>query len=202
MALLTVMGLYNYDNTIFDNLYLPTGVDREKMIDTIIIESAELECIYPAPGFLKKAISLWSATRAMSWDRFYNATLLEYNPIENYDRQETETTTGNREHSGKDTSVLSAQSSTNELNKTAGFDSINLVDKESTIASGTESNSNELTHGEKIADVGSRTLRVHGNIGVTTSQAMLESELDISKKINIYDYIADEFKKRFCIMIY
>jgi len=202
MALLTVMGLYEYDNTIFENLYLPTGVDREKMIDTIILESAELECIYPAPGFLKKAISLWSATRAMSWDRFYHATLLEYNPIENYDRQESETTTGNREHSGKDTSVLSGQSSTNELNKTAGFDSANMVDRESTTASGTESNSNELTHGEKISDEGSRTLRVHGNIGVTTSQAMLESELDISKKINIYDYIAEEFKNRFCIMIY
>lgn len=43
--------------------------------------------------------------------------------------------------------------------------------------------------------------RLYGNIGVTTSQQMLQSELDIARW-NIYEHIADLFCEEFCIMVY
>lgn len=234
MALLTVMGLYNYDNTIFDNLMLPDGVDKPTLVNNIILETAELECIYPTPVFLKTAIGLWSNVQFLTWDRVYDAMNLDYNPIENYDRQETETTTGTRAHSGKDTTVRSgtvsetgsttestqgtASESGTTTNKIAGFDSTTLVDHDSSTGSntrqasdsstgsstrsGTDSSTQELTHGEQIADSGSRTSRIHGNIGVTTNQQMLQSELDIAPNLNIYQYITADFRKRFCIEVY
>lgn len=234
MALLTVMGLYNYDNTIFDNLMLPDGVDKPTLIDNIVLETAELECIYPTPVFLKTAIGLWSNVQFLTWDRVYSAMNLDYNPIENYDRQETETTTGTRAHSGKDTTTRSgtvsetgsttastqgtASESGTSTNKIAGFDSTTLVDHDSSTGSntrqasdsstgsstrsGTDSSTQELTHGEQIADSGSRTSRIHGNIGVTTSQQMLQSELDLAPNLNIYQYITADFRKRFCVEVY
>ena len=234
MALLTVMGLYNYDNTIFDNLMLPDGVDKPTLVDNIILETAELECIYPTPVFLKTAIGLWSNVQFLTWDRVYTAMNLDYNPIENYDRQETETTTGTRAHSGKDTTTRSgtvsetgsttgstqgtASESGTTTNKIAGFDSTTLVDHDSSTGSntrqasdsstgsstrsGSDSSTQELTHGEQIADSGSRTSRIHGNIGVTTSQQMLQSELDLAPNLNIYQYITADFRKRFCVEVY
>lgn len=234
MALLTIMGLYNYDNTIFDNLMLPDGVDKPTLVNNIVLETAELECIYPTPVFLKTAIGLWSNVQFLTWDRVYTAMNLEYNPIENYDRQETETTTGTRAHSGKDTTVRSGtvsetgsttgstQGTVSEsgttTNKIAGFDSTTLVDHDSSTGSntrqasdsstgsstrsGTDSSTQELTHGEQIADSGSRTSRIHGNIGVTTSQQMLQSELDLAPNLNIYQYITADFRKRFCVEVY
>lgn len=234
MALLTVMGLYNYDNTIFDNLMLPDGVDKPTLVDNIVLETAELECIYPTPVFLKTAIGLWSNVQFLTWDRVYSAMNLDYNPIENYDRQETETTTGTRAHSGKDTTTRSgtvsetgsttgstqgtASESGTTTNKIAGFDSTTLVDHDSSTGSntrqasdsstgsstrsGTDSSTQELTHGEQIADSGSRTSRIHGNIGVTTSQQMLQSELDLAPNLNIYQYITADFRKRFCVEVY
>lgn len=234
MALLTVMGLYNYDNSIFDNLMLPDGVDKPTLIDNIVLETAELECIYPTPVFLKTAIGLWSNVQFLTWDRVYTAMNLEYNPIENYDRQESETTTGTRAHSGKDTTTRSgtvsetgsttastqgtASESGTTTNKIAGFDSTTLVDHDSSTGSntrqasdsstgsstrsGSDSSTQELTHGEQIADSGSRTSRIHGNIGVTTSQQMLQSELDIAPNLNIYQYITADFRKRFCVEVY
>lgn len=234
MALLTVMGLYNYDNTIFDNLMLPDGVDKPTLVGNIILETAELECIYPTPVFLKTAIGLWSNVQFLTWDRVYSAMNLDYNPIENYDRQETETTTGTRAHSGKDTTTRSgtvsetgsttgstqgtASESGTTTNKIAGFDSTTLVDHDSSTGSntrqasdsstgsstrsGTDSSTQELTHGEQIADSGSRTSRIHGNIGVTTSQQMLQSELDLAPNLNIYQYITADFRKRFCVEVY
>ena len=206
MALLTVMGLYNYDPTIFDSMVLPVGMDKPKLINQIILETAELEVIYPAPGFFKTAVGLWSATRNLSWDRIYKASLLEYNPIENYDRQETETITGTQAHSGKDTTTNTGTSSGSgsDTNKIAGFDSITLVDHDSstTTASSTASGTTELTHGEQIADSHTKTSRIRGNIGVTTSQQMLEQEIAVTDKLNIYDVITNDFKNRFCILVY
>ena len=43
--------------------------------------------------------------------------------------------------------------------------------------------------------------RIHGNVGVTTSQMMLQSELDISAW-NIYEHITDLFLNEFVIPIY
>lgn len=226
MAMLTIMGMYDYDSTIFDSLTLPTGLDRASAIDAIVLECAELECLYPSVPFLKRAIGIWSATMQSSFNRVWSAMNLEYNPIENYDRQEDETTTGTRQHSGQDvTSGTSSNNRTtadsreitdsgNVLNKIAGFDASALVDHDSGTSSrsGTDTGSGtdnttgtertELTHGEKIADAGTRTSRIHGNIGVTTSQKMLESELDLIPRLNFYRYLAEEFKRRFCILVY
>ena len=41
----------------------------------------------------------------------------------------------------------------------------------------------------------------HGNIGVTTTQQMIKEEVDVAD-INIYQIIIDDFKQRFCIMVY
>ena len=43
--------------------------------------------------------------------------------------------------------------------------------------------------------------RIHGNIGVTTSQQMLQAELDIAQW-NLYEHITDLFLSEFVIPIY
>ena len=214
MAMLTIMGMYDYDNTIFDSLTLPEGLNKATAIDEIVLECAELECLYPSVPFLKRAVGIWSATMQSSFSRVWSAMNLEYNPIENYDRQEDETTTGTRQHSGQDV-TSGSNSDTRTIsdngsvqNKIAGFDASALVDHDSGTSSrsGTDSTTGtdrtELTHGEKIADAGTRTSRIHGNIGVVSSQQMLESELDLIPRLNFYKYLAEEFKRRFCILVY
>ena len=58
-------------------------------------------------------------------------------------------------------------------------------------SSGQENGNSTDTHGG----------RIHGNIGVTTSQEMLKQELDISMW-NLLDQITDLFLQEFCIMVY
>ena len=137
MAMLTIMGMYDYDSTIFDSLTLPTGLDRASAIDAIVLECAELECLYPSVPFFKRAVGIWSATMQSSFARVWSAVNLEYNPIENYDRQEDETTTGTRQHSGQDVTTGSnsdtrtVSDSGSVQNKIAGFDASALVDHDS-----------------------------------------------------------------------
>lgn len=63
--------------------------------------------------------------------------------------------------------------------------------------SNTDSNNENGTDGY----TNQHNARLYGNIGVTTSQQMLQSELDIARW-NMYEHIADLFASEFCIMLY
>lgn len=87
-ATLSILGLYNYQPTIFDSLTIPTSVDKETLIDNIIMEAAELELLFPNADILGRLIGNWSKTRLAAWNRMIGALDAEYNPIENSDRYE------------------------------------------------------------------------------------------------------------------
>ena len=237
-VLLSVLGLYQMDNTIFDSMQLPAGLDRETVIDGIIQDCMELEILYPNPEALKTMIGIWSKRELPTWNRVYNAEHAEYNPIENYDRHQSDTR--QETHSGDDVTVTSnegpstdcttgqsgtttnatGQLSDDTLHKYAAFDSGTMADQtedvktasstntqteqntvEQTIRGTTSDNGQHtLTHGETIGET--FTSYIHGNIGVTTSQQMLESELELSPKINTINYVVNSFKMRFCILVY
>ena len=104
-ATLSLLGLYNYDSTVLDLLQIPEALDRNNLISNLLAETAELEILYSNPTVMKNLIGIWSLKELPVWQKLYNTTTLEYNPIENYDRHEQESTTGtgSRTHSGTDT---------------------------------------------------------------------------------------------------
>ena len=111
-ATLSIMGLYNNDPTVFDMMVFPDGfTDAQKTTtkENILVECAELEFLYPAPEVAKTIIGIWSRKELPYWNRVYSASQAEYNPIENYRRNETETVEDGRteEHSGNDVSRAS-----------------------------------------------------------------------------------------------
>lgn len=107
-ANLSVLGLYNWDHTIFDNFVLPEGLTLSTLVDNLLVELAELEVMYSDPDTLKMLIGIWSRKQCDVWARLYATTQYEYNPIENYDRYESGTGTrqGSITHGGQDTETL------------------------------------------------------------------------------------------------
>lgn len=193
-ATISILGLYNLNEAVFDDLTVPTGVDSDLLIENLVTELAELELVYSDFNFMKFMIGVWSRKELPTWERVYKASIKEYDPIENYDRQEEWTDEGESTGKGSSTSTTS----NNLQHNVAGFNSTTLVNasKDTETATGqgssTDDRSMESTHKG----------RVHGNIGVTTSQQMLQSELDIAPKLNVYDYIINSFKNRFCLQVY
>lgn len=94
-AVLDLMGIYNYDNTVLDNLKIPAALDRQTLIDNLLMESAELEILYSDSEILKYAIGAWSSKQLPIWDELYDTTQYEYNPIWNKDGTITELETRN-----------------------------------------------------------------------------------------------------------
>lgn len=88
------LGLYNWDNTLFDDMSIPAEMSKNLLIENLLAETAELEVLYPNPVVMKSLITVWSRKQLPVWEKLYATTQFDYNPIENYDRKETGTTTG------------------------------------------------------------------------------------------------------------
>lgn len=201
---LTLIGLYNFDNTALDNLSFPTGIDKDTAVSTILLRCGEFELIYPNIDFMRSMCDLFSKKHFWTFKKWIDAINISYDPLNNFDRHEDYTDS----HSGTDTTTGSTSGSTSpaqttETNEVSAFDSNGYQPKEqnkltvNVAGSDNSTSSGSMTHGEVITHEG----RLYGNIGVTTSQQMLQSELDIAK-FNLYDQIADIFCEEFCLMIY
>ena len=70
----------------------------------------------------------------------------------------------------------------------AGFDSCKMTPRD---GSQSAADSNSAHKG-----------RVHGNIGVTTSAAMVREEVELRRKLSMVDIIVNDFKNRFVLLVY
>ena len=104
---LSPLGLYQWDQSVFDLMQIPEALDKNTLIDNLLAETAELEVLYPNPIVFKNLVGVWSVKNLDVWNRLYATTQYEYNPIENYNRYETgsDSGTGRTTHSGTDTTT-------------------------------------------------------------------------------------------------
>ena len=99
-AVVDLIGMYNYDNSVLDLMQIPEALDRPTLIDNLLMETAEMELLYNNVGFLKQAIGSWSRKNITVWSELYDTTQYEYNPIWNKDGHILETET--RDLAGSD----------------------------------------------------------------------------------------------------
>ena len=212
-ATLSILGLYNYQPAIFDSLTIPTSVDRETLIDNIIMEAAELELLFPNADILGRLIGNWSKTRLAAWNRMIGALDAEYNPIENSDRYEDHLEDYTRDLKENDnytrnlTDSGNSNSSGSIQNSRTGYNSSHL---QLTDSSGSEDHSDDTrsytgddnrNKGFTGSDTRHTVIHTHGNVGVTTNQNMVEAELKL-RQYDIYKLITNEFIDTFCIGVY
>lgn len=180
-AQVSLWGMYQAEPTILDGLSLPSGMDADVLKQNLLLETESMEILYPSAPFLKAAITVWSAERLEVWQKLYETTQLEYEPLENYDRQEESNSSNAGASSG----------STTVTNSATSYNNNNFADAtKSNTAGSNQSNSSGTFHS-----------RVHGNIGVTTSQQMLTAQREVVQ-FCMTQYIIDDFISRFCLGVY
>lgn len=240
-ARLSVLGLYTYDPTIFDDMVKPSSIDRDLLVDNILMETAELECIYADASFMKGAIARWSLKESPIWGKLVETENYDYVPTENYNRTDTITdntgrnktgsndTTRNlkgtdnweRTLSGNDVTTVSATTESIKDHGVVAFNEAgpNLADRDE--VDEVSSSNNRLTLNESTVNTGStsdtgtigvkinetentdyrRTANSKGNIGVTSTQELIQQQRDLVQFTTI-NYIIDSFKSRFCLGVW
>lgn len=116
MARLTLNGMYEYEPSIFDGMILPEDYDKPTLLFEIMQRSGQLYPYHQQPLILKEGIRLWFARNYLNFDRTMAALTAEYNPIENYDRNEkwrrTPDLTDEERNTGSDTLATSGTDTT------------------------------------------------------------------------------------------
>ena len=124
---LSLLALYNYDSSVLDDLALPPELEasRETIVNNLLLESAELEILFPDPVTLKTAVKFWSRKSLPVWQELYDTTQYEYNPIWNKDGTFTELETRNLAGTSSNTETrnLAGTSSNTETRNLAGTSS-------------------------------------------------------------------------------
>ena len=82
-------ALSRKNESVFDLMDLPTGINKNDVVDNIILESGDFEVLYPDPEFLRLSIGVWSRKHYRTFLKWITALNIEYNPLENYDRMES-----------------------------------------------------------------------------------------------------------------
>lgn len=197
---------YSYDKTI--NFYFLRMLDKLNDIDKTEISNYD--------DFIKLFIANLYTKYIKKWDSLAQVLLLDYNPINNYDMNEEESSSIDETRTPnlkKDTtSKQSSNIKTTLSNKQdiSGFNSDDYSPSTSSDQSQittADANSNVTTDSvveggnEKKSRGDKRNLHRSGNIGVTTTQQMIESEIEL-RKHNLTTIIFDDLDNEFCLKTY
>lgn len=152
-------------------------------------------------------------TYIKNWNALYKTLLLEYNPIENYSMTENEnvqdTHRGTLESDGSDTNTNNENTIVNDTsnNQLWGFNSTDSVNSDKQIGNTTRNIDGSMNATHKNIDTetkditSDRTLKRSGNIGVTTTQQMIESERQLWLW-NFFESVFSDIDKILVLKIY
>lgn len=178
-----------WDEDLFDDITLPSGMDKTTVVNQIMLDNGLLEVVYPEHDLLKGLIKAHFLARQLDYQRLWDAVSQTYNPLYNLDRKNTLTEKTERSDNASGTTAT-----TNE-NKVSAFDTSTYQPSEELTGN---TNTNTESQGQDV-----HTLESHeeGSIGVITPQDMLRREFDIRKDWNIYKFISMDFRENFMIQL-
>lgn len=210
-VLLSINAVFNYyGDELFDDFSLPGPGDipedeasryidnppelsADLLIANILAELGEMSLVYSDPETLKKMISIWNAMNYQNWLGLYKTTIMKYNPIWNKDGIVTETKSGSGRVDGGSTTEYGRT----QQHDVTGYDTNSFSPDTKETAGGKDT----VTTGSMYSNGESVTRTETGNIGVTMTQTMLTEERKVVE-FNMYHYITESFKERFCVMTY
>lgn len=117
-VLVNLMAILKINPKAMDDMHIPDGLDRDLVIDTIVLETAGLSIVYSDPLMFPIILERWSRRRNYIWTEMYKTLLYKYDPISNYDRWEE--TVSRNDHEGSSQTKGQFETSGNTQDKHSG----------------------------------------------------------------------------------
>lgn len=168
----TIQGMYLLNEKLFSGISCDF-VDKDDLIRYIMYKAMDRPLIYDNPYYLEDCITLWWKTHKDNFKKIWDVINEKYDPLHNYDG--TETTTFSNDTTG----------GFNNSNAVSAFDSDKLK-------TDSENSGDTIGHAE-----GTTTVIKGGNLGVTMTQDMLKSEVNLRIKTNFFDVVSVSFNSDF-----
>lgn len=200
---------------MLDGVTLPSDDLDADLLKSVIVERCGLLTpLYSEPETMKQVISIWF--RSHQWNIAHVIDLIKtsYKPLENYDRHEDlergKTDTRNRSENRTQEYSENGDITTNEETerKVAAFNTSTYSPADQTVSdsetlSKTTGDTSGSTTGTEAGSENEHAVNyIHGNVGVTTTQAMFQEELALLGGFNAYQFIAEMFSRDLMLSIW
>lgn len=192
-----------YDNDLFDDILLPAGIDHDTVVNTILSESALNTPMYPEHDLFKMMIQNFFRKYYNNFERYNMAMNEDYKPNENYHKTDERNIRDNvnkvQNLDGKQVNSLNENGDTENFRM--AFDSGEY--KKTDRGTSRTTNNDTYKQNDKTTTDSNRNGTIitnsHGLTGVYTNQRLVEDEVKLRSKYNVYKYISDLFYDEFMI---
>ena len=154
-AKITLIGMerfLNPDHSVFENLTLPEGIDKDILIGSILLRCQEFELLYSDPDFMTAAVNIWGRKNYWTFDRWVKLINKEYDPLYNKDYYEEWTDKHEGEYSREGSGSSSGNtSSSSDMTRTDNLSHSTDVTRTDDLAT---TNDATVTHLEKAYNSG------------------------------------------------
>ena len=191
--------MLQYDPTLFDDITLPLGLDKDVLVRTINQRSGQLTCYYDVPPYFKQLITDWfNVIYYPNMVKMLEALNKDYNPLQPYYREDKVTDTESHNNKNVVDGTVDVDSTT--TGDVSAYDSSTYSPKNKNVVDGTQDTYITTT------DSGSRNYKhdmtSKGNLGNMTNQKLIRDEMQLRLTYNIYDAIAKAFENEFLEQVY
>lgn len=159
---ITLIGMerfLNPERSVFDELLLPEGIDKEILVGSILMRCQEFELLYSDPEFMTAAVNVWGRKHYWTFDKWIKVMNKEYEPLWNKDFTEEISDTHEGEYSKEGTGSSSGNTReatdmtrTDDLSETTDItrtDNLSHTDDHTRTDDLATTNDVTLTHSEK-----------------------------------------------------
>lgn len=151
IPVMTLQNLMQFNDTLFDNIVLPAGADRDLMKYAILFNYNEMQVLYPDWTVFRFTTENWFAAHLSQLQHLFNDWEASYNPVYNKDGYYEEERTPNLSRQR-----TSANSQTEQQDGT--FSGLTVSDSSGTVKTNTKTESDtngtsEVTTSEKPGSV-------------------------------------------------
>lgn len=203
MATMTLMGLLTYDpELLYENFNLPKSLSRikEKLLEHIVFECAELEIVISDAVWFGRVLDAWSFIMSPQWEYFLKWKLAQ-------DESTKDNAKGGRKLTKKSTrtpelTTHTTNTTSNEENSEASI--FNSAYNQQSYYPSEKRNNDSLQNIENDGTVrytGSESYQYEENENVAFNNEDIDKILK-NGYVNIANIICTDFKERFCLMVY
>ena len=204
----SICQLYGYKE-VFKDIDINVKLDKDTLINSIMDVCGMNEPIYPEIEILQIKVQYFFKKHKEQFDKLVYLYSLkydkDYNPIWNKDGTKTHIETTER---SKDNTVDNLHNSLindngEDINQVSAYDSNGFSnDSKTTNTNKRNESGNDKTNGKEKENIKLSIEDIEkGNIGVTTTADMLNQEIDLQSKFNVYEVIARMFFDELCLHV-
>lgn len=196
MAVLNFFDVLALKPNFFEDAEIDARLDKEEIKMAILERCGTLLPLYTNSEMFKKFSDSFFMRRKYIITKLIDTTKFEYNPIHNYDRNES--VIKEYDENGTNTGTVGNNGSSAREDKVSAYDSDEYEPKnkrEDTVRNDETRNLSDTRKGKEEI-----TTRTSGNIGVTSTQKMINEERKVVL-FDVYNWIAIEFEQNFFICV-